>query len=115
MRKYIIYALIHPETKKPFYVGCTTQSLDARLRNHMQCAKDKWSSPVYEYINSLSKEPIIEMLDCNDSTTKGDALNQESFWTNKLRCEGHTLYNHNKRKVPRKKIRIHDFIKAGLI
>lgn len=115
MRKYIIYALLHPETKNPFYVGCTTQSLEARLYNHLQCVKDKWSSPVYEHIKTLNKHPLIEMLDYNENTSKRDALMQELFWINKLKSEGHVLYNRNKQKPPKKKIRITDFIKAGLI
>jgi len=36
--KATVYELIDPETKQPFYVGCTGQELDSRLRQHIQRA-----------------------------------------------------------------------------
>lgn len=69
-KKYLIYVLKHPITKKIRYVGVTTKSLNQRLSQHIY-SKKRIGTKVSKWIKKLSiskLNPIIELIEVCDST-----------------------------------------------
>ncbi len=68
MRKTTVYALVDPHTHQVRYVGRTSKSVAARLREHCQLAENQpknrhYLRPVYEWIRSLQPEqPVVIVL-----------------------------------------------------
>ncbi len=63
--KFGIYALFCPETKKPFYVGCS-QNVNTRFKNHNTIFCGKTLTAKELYINNLKQkglDPFIKIID----------------------------------------------------
>ncbi len=64
---YTIYALVDPQTHEVRYVGRTRETPEARLENHLLCARicarKGYAYPVYDWIRSLAPaKPILVVL-----------------------------------------------------
>lgn len=91
MKRYKIYVLIDPKTKKIRYVGRTVQTLKNRLKKHLR-AKDK--SHRVNWIQSLLKEglnPEIKLL-C-ETISFDECKELEKYYINRLQKEGCDLVN----------------------
>jgi hypothetical protein len=68
VQPYKIYALLHPVTKKPFYIGSTQKLLIQRLAGHIT-ASEKPKSKLSIFINDLVGQgltPKIKLLETTD-------------------------------------------------
>ena len=68
---YTIYALADPNTHQVRYVGQTSQAVEVRFKNHLDCARLNYDEPVYECIRSLrpSKPILVELQTVNHTRT----------------------------------------------
>lgn len=89
---YKIYTLSDPSTLEIRYVGVTTRSLNERLSQHKYDAKHKPTRHVLKWINSLPKDPVIELLDLAEYETWEL---YEQYWISQLRQWGIKLTNHS--------------------
>lgn len=81
-----IYALIDPKSGKPQYIGCTANSLEKRLKEHLKSSK-KPKFPVHKWIKQLRKDNLIKDLKIIsiEKVSEKSWESRESFWINKMR------------------------------
>lgn len=73
MSRYIIYAIKENNTKNIVYVGCTSQRLEERFKQHIKGD----TTATHGFISARTHFPII----IDNADNKTDALNKEEFWT----------------------------------
>ena len=93
---FTVYALVDPRTDKVRYIGCTTQSLDRRLRQHLG---DQVASPrKYQWLAELRQanlEPLVVALE----EAEDAPAERERYWISLKRAEGCDLLNADARSV----------------
>ena len=106
MTKYVfmvtIYALFHPLTNDPFYVGSTSQKLSSRLGGHlnnMEGVKEKQAILLMAKQQKLKIE-IVPLLVCPEKV----AVKCETYIYHLLIKNGYTLHQ-QERRLHRKKIK----------
>lgn len=88
MSKVFIYGLFHPDTKELRYIGKTI-NLKSRLQSHIDYARSKRKRrPVSDWINSLSKRPIIDVL---EETNESQWIEREMHWIKTQKQNGRLL------------------------
>lgn len=83
--RYLIYGLIDPRDRGLRYIGKTHKRREWRLNEHIECAMENDSRPVYSWINELLKlgiKPEIFILEKipADSDWREAEKNMISFW-----------------------------------
>lgn len=94
-RPTIIYGLTDPRTGELRYVGKTVNSMELRLRIHLQAARSrKWGRPILRWIRSVvrsgSQPQIFEI---ETIQAGGDWTEAERFWIAYFRSVGASLCN----------------------
>jgi hypothetical protein len=93
---YLIYALLDPREQEPGavgYVGCTTQSLNMRLYQHMKDKKTSRKAPWVQQLLDAGVEPKVKFLEFVD----GDgalAEEREKYWIRYYLSLGAPLTNY---------------------
>lgn len=74
------------------YVGLTTKSAEARLRQHLKIARSGRKTPFYDWLRAHEGEEFdVDLLDCVEGLD--DLGREEIFWIRLLRHDGHPLLN----------------------
>lgn len=91
-RKYIVYAIIDPDTQEPFYVG-ETGHFPRRQRAHIRTANERTKRAAAKIAQILAKgqEPIFKAVEFCDS--KKAALTAETQWIKRYVERGYTVWN----------------------
>jgi len=91
-KTFSIYTLSCPKTGVVRYVGATKNPKE-RIRCHIKDAKNKNSSPVHKWINSLLDKglsPIMDIVDTGDTDTWQE---KEKYWIQRYKDMGCALLN----------------------
>ena len=94
MKTHMVYALVNPITKVPFYVGETSR-LSERLCKHFNCTEKHELKN--NYITELKKQgykPDVLILE-SMIENKSEAENIEALYIKKYRNLGYELFNKN--------------------
>lgn len=83
----LVYALESPFDGKVYYIG---QSKKGLVRPYSHC-KSSHNKELFEWIQSLGREPIVRILENNIDDF--DLLNKESYWINEMKKRGEPLFN----------------------
>ncbi len=83
--RYLIYGLIDPRDRGLRYIGKTHKRREWRLQEHIECAIEGDSRPVYEWVNELLKleiKPEIFVLEkiSADSNWREEEQKMIAFW-----------------------------------
>lgn len=97
MRKYKVYSLVCPKTKKTRYVGITYRPLEHRFKEHARKSKgsSNTNSKKIEWIKSLANEgliPVVKLI--KDNCNLEEALKIEENLINKHK---NNLFNNQSR------------------
>lgn len=85
-----IYYLSHPITNEIRYVGKTVETLNERLRKHLQ---KKEISYRYNWIISLKKKGLVPKINLIEECDICDWKWVEKYWISQFRCWGFKLVN----------------------
>lgn len=88
--KYTIYAIAHPITEAPRYVGLTRKTIQQRMVNHWNM-RGKSDLPLYRWMQELDGQglrPLIYELEKTDDTYLAEAK-----WIEYFRRQGFWVYN----------------------
>lgn len=88
-----IYTLSDPCTHELRYVGKTERSLAKRFREHRRNARKNSSIHLYCWWRSLSREPVVEVVE--ECTTTAELNEAERFWIVQFKALGFRLVNHS--------------------
>lgn len=104
---YNIYCMIHPDTKRPFYVGATKTSIYNRLSWHMRDArrgdskwwneKDRFIAHILHY-NKTPKARLLKIVSLNEVDF------YEEFFYRLLKQQGFTLLQKESGFLYKKKV-----------
>jgi hypothetical protein len=100
--KGIIYCLVCVKTSTPFYIGCTTVSIESRFTSHKALAKCS-NAKVYKHIRDNNIEFKIKELQVISFLDKKDLLNAELKWVKEFSNNGVNLMNTHK-MLPNSKV-----------
>lgn len=83
MQSYKIYSLRCPLTDHIFYVGCTAEKLEVRV-------KQSYTAPTVKELRKQGLQPVIELLEETTYVYRGT---RENYWIQQLRAWGFNLEN----------------------
>lgn len=83
-RQAYIYALLDPISNKIRYIGCTSQDVNVRLKQHL---KDRRKSHKVNWINKLKKKNLIPKIYIIEKVSKSNMFDREVFWINFYRSK----------------------------
>ena len=94
---YRLYVLRTKDTKDVFYIGCTTATIEKRLKQHYKEAYDiedkRYNTKKNNTIRNIGKKNIQIILIVSLEMTKDDALNLEEICISYARRYRHKLTN----------------------
>lgn len=91
---FFVYGLIDPTNDELRYVGCTIQSLDARLRRHLWPSGRRSNTHKNHWLNKLIANGLRPRICCLMLCSSPSAMYEiERFYIALLRCMGARLVN----------------------